>query len=234
VGKNKGYKKYMKDDRDTNDDNKVLKIFLTTFFCMLVFFALVAKQLSPEIDVTIGENNTIERDDDEFINSRTSIDQRLKDIQEDDRKIEIVNQELASQAEQTRTAQSIWDKKQEEVVLDEKVSLPKFKTNALTPDNPFKPSSASNPETPVKQLQPIQANNNYVYKVYIGYYTSLEQARVAQGILLDTNLGLNPFVKDIGNGNFSLQVGSFNNREKAQALVSQLLSNHFPARIIQE
>jgi len=233
VGKNYGYRKYMKNEEQ--DGNKTLKIFLTSFFFMLIVFALMAKNFSPQVDTTIGNNVSVEEEE-SIENSRTSIDQRLVEIQNDDRNGVLVGNEGKSPIDRAKEAQSIWNKKREENVSDEKVTIPKFQSEILTSDNnPFKPEAQKktqeielNPMTPQTQTQ------NYVYKVYVGYYTNIEQARVAQGILLDTNLGLNPFVKDIGNGNFALQVGAFTSREKAQVLVNQLMSNHFPARIISE
>ena len=235
MGKNYGYRKYMKNEEQ--DGNKTLKIFLTSFFFMLIVFALMAKNFSPQVDTTIG--NSVSGEEEENIeNSRTSIDKRLVEIQNDDRNGVLVGNEGKSPLEKAKEAQSIWNKKREENVSDEKVTIPKFHSEILTSDNnPFKPEAQKkNPENEYSEMTPQTQSQtqNYVYKVYVGYYTNIEQARVAQGILLDTNLGLNPFVKDIGNGNFALQVGAFGSREKAQVLVNQLMSNHFPARIISE
>lgn len=232
MGKNYGYRKYMKNEEQ--DGNKTLKIFLTSFFLMLIVFALIAKNLTPQVDTTIGNSVSSEEEND-IENSRTSIDQRLVEIQNDDRNGVLVGNEGKSPLEKAKEAQSIWNKKRDENVSDEKVTIPKFHSEILTSDNnPFKPEAQKqHPENEVINLNKVPTQT-YIYKVYVGYYTNIEQARVAQGILLDTNLGLNPFVKDIGNGNFALQVGSFTNREKAQALVNQLMSNHFPARIISE
>lgn len=223
---------------EEQDGNKTLKIFLASFFFMLIVFALIAKNLTPQVDTTIGNSVSNEEEDGNIENSRTSIDQRLVEIQNDDRNGVILDKETKSPIDRAKEAQSIWNKKREENVSDEKVTIPKFHSEILTSDNnPFKPEAQKhtqeNDMTNVSSQTQTQTQT-YVYKVYVGYYTNLEQARVAQGILLDTNLGLNPFVKDIGNGNFALQVGAFNTREKAQVLVNQLMSNHFPARIISE
>ena len=238
MGKNYGYRKYMKNDEQGG--GMALKIFLTSFFAMLIVFAIMAKNFSPQVDTTIGNSVSGEEEvDDE--NSRTSIDQRLVDIQNDDRTGALTDKDIKSPIEKAKEAQSIWSKKRDEVVQDEKVTIPKFHSEILVSDNnPFKPQAQKQNQendplaTTNLNTQTQSQTQTYVYKVYVGYYTNIEQARVAQGILLDTNLGLNPFVKDIGNGNFALQVGAFTTRDKAQILVNQLMSNHFPARIIQE
>lgn len=76
--------------------------------------------------------------------------------------------------------------------------------------------------------------SNTVYKVFIGSYSTLEQARVAQNIVQDANLGVTSFVKTLTNGTYTIQVGSYSDVSKAQNLTNELKRNHFPARMVQE
>ncbi len=73
-----------------------------------------------------------------------------------------------------------------------------------------------------------------VYKVFIGTYTSAEQAKVAKDIIIETGSNLNPIVKCIGSNNYTLQVGIFKNKTSAEALLYTIQQNHLPGRIIQE
>jgi len=73
-----------------------------------------------------------------------------------------------------------------------------------------------------------------IYKVYIGSYTSAEQAKVAKDIIQDTGTGLSPIVKCIGSNNYTLQVGIFKNRNSAENLLLSVQQNHLPGRIVQE
>ena len=73
-----------------------------------------------------------------------------------------------------------------------------------------------------------------IYKVYIGSYTSAEQAKVAKDIIQETGSNLNPIVKCIGSNNYTLQVGSFQNKNSAEALLTTVQQNHLPGRISQE
>jgi len=73
-----------------------------------------------------------------------------------------------------------------------------------------------------------------VYKVFIGTYTSAEQAKVAKDIILESGSNLNPIVKCIGSNNYTLQVGIFKNKTSAEALLYTIQQNHLPGRIIQE
>ena len=82
--------------------------------------------------------------------------------------------------------------------------------------------------------QPQQTVRAGVYKIYIGSYSTLEQARVAQSIIQDANLGVTSFVKTLSNGIYTVQVGSYSDPMKASAVLGDLRRNHFPAKMVQE
>ena len=73
-----------------------------------------------------------------------------------------------------------------------------------------------------------------LYKVYIGSYTSAEQAKVAKDIIQETGTNLNPIVKCIGSNNYTLQVGIFKSKSGADALLYTVQQNHLPGRVVQE
>lgn len=72
------------------------------------------------------------------------------------------------------------------------------------------------------------------YKVYIGSYTSAEQAKVAKDIIQETGSNLTPIVKCLGSNNYTLQVGTFKNKASADALLYTVQQNHWPGRIAKE
>ncbi len=84
---------------------------------------------------------------------------------------------------------------------------------------------------PVVTLNP---NPEAVYKVFIGTYTSAEQAKVAKDIIQETSLNLNPIVKCVGSNNYTLQVGIFKNKAGAEAMLASIKKFHLPGRIVQE
>ena len=87
----------------------------------------------------------------------------------------------------------------------------------------------------VPEVQPaVSASTENVYKVYIGTYTTAEQAKVAKDIISEANLNLNPIVKCVGSNNYTLQVGIFKNKTGAETLLTTILQNHLPGRIVQE
>ena len=73
-----------------------------------------------------------------------------------------------------------------------------------------------------------------VYKVYIGSYTSVEQAKVAKEIIQESGSGFNPIVKCIGANDYTLQVGIFKNKQSADAMLTSIQKTNLPGRIVQE
>ena len=232
------YKEYSK--KVAKNPNESVIMFISAFFVMLLLFLGIAKQISPDVDVAIGgdesqsTSDTIAPED----YAKSSIDERLKLIQMEDAGMS------------GNSDSEIFDES-----LEERVKLPdKAKTEepanteqeATTPNDPLptaeerKEAVSQNvvehqtsvpqqeqPEVKPQETTPVNA------KVVVGYYATAEQAQVAKGILMDAGLNINPFVKQIG-GAYTIQVGSFSSREKAQTAANELLRNNFPARIIVE
>lgn len=216
------YNRYKK-KKKVNSKNTMV-IFITTFFATLLIFTVIAKQLTPNVDVTIGEDANLEAKEN-GLGVKRFIDDRLKMIQMEDNSAGAVRREEKAIVE---SEEEISDSFVED--LDEKVYLPKKKT--LKEEN-FEEEEVSTPPRPnaKEALNPFEGPK--MSKVLVGYYSTVEQAKVAQGILMDSDLGVTPFIKNIG-GAYTLQVGSYSNSAKANELAAELLRNNFPARIIHE
>lgn len=80
----------------------------------------------------------------------------------------------------------------------------------------------------------VKNDSDPFYKVFIGSYTSIEQAKVAKEIILESNSSLNPIIKCIGSNDYTLQVGTFKNKKSAEALLDAVKQNNLPGRIIQD
>ena len=220
------YTKYKK--KKNNNSQKALVIFITTFFVTLLFLTVIAKKLSPNVDVTIGDDADVEAKE-SGLGVKRFIDERLRMIQmEDD------SAGVSKKLENKKTADyndESFDSFSKE--LDEKVNLPSNSKSSLQDDKKTT-SSAGNPPRPTSSddlATPYESPR--MSKVLVGYYNTAEQAKVAQGILMDSGLNITPFIKDLG-GAYTLQVGSYSSRSKAESLASDLLKNNFPARVIQE
>ena len=209
------YKEYQK--KVTKKPNENMIMFVSAFFILLLLFLGIAKQLSPEIDVSIGDDENATATED--VVDKTSVDDRLKLLQQEDEGQKTQDETFATE-------------------LDEKVVLPDHK-KAGNSDNSEKevvtlPDNTATPKPVVTSSSaPKQVVTPANVKVVVGYYTTKEQAEVAKGIIAESGLNISPYVKSIG-GAYTIQVGSYSTREKAQSVANELLRNNYPARIIME
>jgi cell division septation protein DedD len=198
------YKDYQK--KVTKKPNEGMAIFVSAFFILLLLFLGIAKQISPDIDVSIGEENTP-------TDEKTVVDERLKLLQMEDNGDNMFSPELDEKVVIPEEK-----KAQEPVETEETVKLPDKEAN---------PSPAET-ASPAPKAEPV-----VISKVVVGYYTTNDQAEVAKGIIAESGLNISPFVRSIG-GAYTIQVGSYTSRDKAQSVANDLLRNNYPARIISE
>ena len=92
----------------------------------------------------------------------------------------------------------------------------------------------SQEEAQTLEVVTLQKNTEPIYKVFIGAYTSAEQAKVAKDIIVESGSSLSPIVKCLGSNNYTLQVGIFKNKASADALLNNIQKSHLPGRIVQE
>lgn len=207
MGKQFGYKKYMKKEVQ-KEENSLLKIFVISFFGMLLVFTFLIKSFSPKVDTTIGdyqEETTFDQQEE----TKKIVDNRLEMIQNEDRGRSF--SDLMANPDDTPK-----QNQQPEPVAE---STPKPDDNNVTVAE-----AVNNPEQPVEP----------VYKVFVGSYTSAEQAKVAKDIIQESGTGLNPIVKCIGSNNYTLQVGIFKNKNSAESLLYTVQQNNLPGRIVQD
>lgn len=206
MGKQFGYKKYMKKEVQ-KEENSLLKIFVISFFGMLLVFTFLIKSFSPTVDTSIGD----------YQEEETSLE-----VQEDAKKIVDNRLEMIQKEDQGRN----------------------FSDLMAHPDDTAKPESVRTVDTQESSkpndtnVSVAEALNNQsaepVYKVFVGTYTSAEQAKVAKDIIQESGSGLNPIVKCIGSNNYTLQVGIFKNKNSAESLLYTVQQNNLPGRIVQD
>ena len=212
------YKEYQK--KVTKNPNEGIIIFVSAFFILLLLFLGIAKQISPEVDVSIGDETQQNTEDDNMY--KASVDERLKLLQEEDN----------SQGDRMFN-----DALEEKVVIPEDKNTSEQDSSTPSEEEPIKlPDAEANPkpqETASPAPQNSKVQQNVSAKVVVGYYATKEQAEVAKGIIAESGMNISPFVRSIG-GAYTIQVGSYATREKAQSVVNDLLRNNYPARIIME
>ena len=207
------YKEYQKKVKKT--PNEGIAIFVSAFFILLLLFLGIAKQISPDVDVSIGDNENLTSETVGM--DKNEVDERLKLLQQEDN-----NQQDEMFASE----------------LDEKVVIPehtKKESETVKEETPVAEKEAtpkpSETASPAPQAPIVQ---NTTSKVVVGYYSTKEQAEVAKGIIAEeAGLNISPFVRAVGGG-YTIQVGSYSSREKAQTLVNELLRSNYPARIISD
>ena len=204
MGNQFGYKKYMK--KEAQKDNYLLKIFVLSFFGMLIVFTFLIKSFSPTVDTSIGDyqDNSANQQEE----TAKNVDDRLSMIQSEDQGRSF--SDLMSKPDDVPQKAD----NQTDVVVDQSKTV--------------KENNVAETVTP----QPVQADP--VYKVFVGSYTSAEQAKVAKDIIQESGNGLNPIVKCIGSNNYTLQVGIFKNKQSAESLLYTVQQNHLPGRIVQD
>lgn len=208
---------YSEYKKKVNKKSDGIAIFVSAFFILLLLFLGIAKQLSPEIDVSIGEGENALSDTMGI--DKSNVDERLKLLQmEDNNKDDMFDESLEEKVVIPEDNKTDLESK-EAVETNEKVATPKPEETA-----------SSAPRIPAQTLDQV---SNLNVKVVVGHYSTREQAEVAKGILAESGLNITPFVKSIGGG-YTVQVGSFSTREKAQNLANDLLRNNYPARVIME
>lgn len=233
------YTKRYKKQKNVTAQN-ILTVFTTTFLIMLVFFIGAAKHITPSVDVTIGEDSATETKE-SGLGVKGFIDSRLKAIQSED--VSETRKKLEERANTNFEEED--DDNYFSKELEEKVKIPERKVKQEVTLNLKEEEKTESPivkpaTVPQPKPQAITENKNTTtsaptytptIKVVVGSYPTLEQAKVAQSILQESNLGISPFIKNI-KGNYTLQVGSFSSEDKAQALADELLKHNFPARIV--
>ena len=200
----RGYKKYMK--QDTRQGHPLLKIFILSFFGMLLLSTFVISSLARKmtVDTSVGDYKEQQIDD---MEGKKIIDMnRLEMIQSEDQGrnfSDIMSESLKTQ--------------EHKKIEDQSYNIPETKVDLED-------------KAPV----PTQSKTDIVYKVFVGSYTSAEQAKVAKEIIQESGSGLNPIVKCIGTNDYTLQVGIFKNKQSAETMLSTIQKSNLPGRIVQD
>lgn len=220
--------------------NKDMTLFISVFIVGVLIILGFAKILSPNVDVGITSDDEVAsvQDDDNSSNGSV-IDDRLRNLQQEDEgkksdsedmfspeldeKVILPQQKRKTVGQMEAELAKVQDAVKNNQPEVEKIVSQNSKQSAVTKpvQQAPKPQSAMAPE------QIINA------KVVVGYYATEKQAEVAKSIIQDAGLGVTPIVKNLG-GYYTLQVGSYSSREKAQQAANGLLKSNFPARVIVE
>lgn len=242
-----------------NQQNKVLFIFLSTFFVSLITLIYLATAFTPKIDIDVNPSNSLEQNIPQDIDyvaeaEYKSIDSRLKELQLDDKNLEPATETTSDiianlkKMKEEAIAKQLRNEEIEEKIPAQISDIKENKINILEVKQKDeieieKPQLAApklaTPPSQQRQLitQPQQTIKPQQYtkmtKVYVGKYADFEQAAIVQDALVKSSLVSAPFIKNL-NGYYVIQVGSFSNQEAAQNVAELLISNGYAAKMILE
>lgn len=218
------YRDYKKKvNKKSNND---VMVFASIFVIGVLIILGFAKILSPNVDVAITKESDIVASEDE--NSPSIVDERLRNLKIEDEGKRLSDEEMFSPELDekvvlpTRTHKTVGQMEAEKSAEENKVQEQQQTTTK-------EPAAEQKVTTPAKPVSEPEKSVNA--KVVVGYYATEKQAEVAKSIIQDAGLSVTPIVKNLG-GYYTLQVGSYSTKEKAQQAANNLLKSNFPARVI--
>lgn len=216
----------------TKTKKQTFLMFISIFFVLLLIFLGFARLMSPDVDISIGEDyNNNETNISEEYNRTGNVDDRLKALQEEDEAtVETKTEDdgLVKIPEHKKAAAEQEPAHEDSIVLDEPVA------KKQEPHPVQAPQQAPKPQTQTAPTPAVHSTTSAVTaRVVVGYYNSPAQADVAKGILQEAGLGVTPHIRQMGSG-YTLQVGAYSSKEAANNLANKLLMNNYPARVIVE
>lgn len=217
-------------------------LFISAFFILLLAFLGIAKLMSPDVDIAIGDEPEVTSEQEGI--ERGSVDDRLKRLQEEDNGTDAAfSPELDEKVkvpERKHDDEPLKVQEDEPIVLEntkphiiDTVQNKETDTTAQTQPSKSEEVKPQNNDISQPNIAPVPATAPKTYKVYVGSYASAAQAEIAKGIISESNVGVSAFVKNV-NGTYTLQAGSFSSSDKAQGVANDLLRNNFPARVVVE
>lgn len=230
------YKKKVK-----KSPNKDLVVFSSVFIIGVLILLGFARILSPNVDVGISDENEIAASTVEEETAPSVIDERLKHIQMEDEGKKVEDEDMFSPELDEKVVLPNHNKKtvgQMEAEMADLLNAQKAEQMANEQAHKEQKSAEQKSilpqktQTQAEQPAPAPAPAQIVNaKVVVGTYATEKQAEVAKSIIQDAGVGVTPIVKNLG-GYYTLQVGAYTSREKAQQAANNLLKSNFPARVV--
>ena len=205
-----------KDKQNKSNFFAYLYLFSFVFLAALYGLSVFIKSYSPSVDVAIGNNDTFTLNDSDVDMEIKTVDERLKWIQMED--------DLPTVSIRSSDKEKKSDK--------DDIDAPKKKKDEKTSKAPVPTlSEIKKQHEDFKNIPPkevIPQPKHAITKVYLGNYSTIEQATDIQNQVVALNLGITPFVKSV-NGHYVVQLGSFTDGDKAGVLSQKLrLKGFYP------
>ncbi len=217
-------------------------LFLFVFVVALAGFSFAVKSYTPELDVSLGNVETTPLTQSDMDIEVKSVDERLKWIQMEDEMPSVAIREAKEQTEDSIKA------KTRKMIEPESIQEPIFKKEevAVVPKPSMSDIPVATPQTsdfriaseqtavvplPVAKTPVIPAPIPSLTKVYLGSYTTVDEAMsVQQKVLADIPSSM-PFIKSV-NGSYIVQLGSFSNSDMAQSFIQTLRDKGYSPKVL--
>lgn len=226
-------------------------LFLFIFLSALIGFSYLVKSFSPDIDVSIGNNEALTLGESEMEVEVKSVDERLKWIQMEDDLPSVALRNMRDKDIDENSYKDLKDKKDnddkneikdkdnkndkdiKDTKTEKKVPLPtiddikKTDFREIPAAMPQKSASEQTPEKVIPLPKPS------ITRVYFGSYSNIEDATAIQNEVAKVDGSLSPYIKSV-NGSYIVQVGSFADKDRAVALVGKLKGKGLSPKISYE
>lgn len=206
-----------------------LFLFVFVFFLALFGLSYLVKSFSPDVDVAIGNNESLTLNNADSDSEIKTIDERLKWIQMEDELPTVSikpSKDNIKPSDKSTINEKPLEKKKEEV----KKEQPKADKIKITESN--KEHLDFRLPKNITVAEP-QGQKTRTSKVYIGKYSSIEDAIKIQHKISLEESDIIPFIKNI-NGQYVVQIGSFSDSTRASNLVNKMKSKGYPASVVLE
>ena len=214
-------------------------LFLVVFTSALFSLSYLVKSYTPDVDVAIGNNEALILSESDIDTEIKTIDERLKWIQMED---ELPTVSIRSPKEKQNKDNSEYNNTKEEKkeILNRNKDI-KDKSN--NNESIFAPRQTTidlkkeNLNFRINQIPSVEEKNNTIVKsvskVYVGNFDEIEDAIRIQHKISQEESDIVPFIKSI-NGVYVVQIGSFNDPEKANSLLNRMRNKGYNSRIVIE
>ncbi|MBQ9246312.1 SPOR domain-containing protein [bacterium] len=219
-------------------------LFLFVFMSALAGISYLVKSYSPDIDVEIGKNESLMLNESEAEVEIKSIDERLKWIQMED---ELPTVALRSAEEKKAKSKELTFEEKEDKTLKEDSKAEKEDSEKESQKESKKEDKKEQKTPPVPTVEDIKkAHSDFreipaatpvvpepsptITKVYLGKYSTIEEAMQVQNEVAASESSVTPFVKSVNN-EYIVQLGSFSEKDRAKALIEKMRSKGYSPKI---
>ncbi|MBQ3642058.1 SPOR domain-containing protein [bacterium] len=235
-----------------------LFLFVCVFVFALLIFFFLAKSYSPNVDVAIGNTESMTLNEEDMDVEIKSVDERLKWIQMEDELPSVSVRNPNNDIDIKNFELNYDDIENDKYAMMEKRKEKKEETSEQKEEKPITPPKPSMNELihakddfrkieEPKQIVPLpiktQLSTNTkqeevsvptvptITKVYLGQFATLEEAMSVQDKVAKDVSGTAPFIKAV-NDYFIVQLGSFTDKTRADNFIQQLKEKGYTPKVI--